>query len=362
MIVLIPAYQPGHRMLDLIDELHAARPSLGIVVVDDGSGPAYDHVFAAADSAGCTVLRVARNHGKGYALKEGFRHIAAVSPVEQVVTADCDGQHSARDILRVGDRVADSAGIIVLGSRRFGRDAPARSRIGNTLSSLLSAPVIGRRLRDTQTGLRGFPASSLEWLIGVPGDRFDFEFRMLLRAERAGVLIEELDIETIYLDRNASSHFRAVADSAKVFAPLGLFALSGLVAFAIDTVALLALTALTGSMLLAVIGARIASATVNFTTNRLLVFDRRRATRTGYAAVRYFTLALILLAANYGTLDALTNAGVPLLAAKVMTEAALFAVSFTVQRDVVLSARHPASDTGSRLRATAVEGTARSRP
>jgi putative flippase GtrA len=361
MIVLIPAYQPGQRLLDLIGELHAARPSLGIVVVDDGSGPDYDCIFAAAEGAGCTVLRHARNHGKGFALKEGFRYIAAVSPVEQVVTADCDGQHSARDILRVGDRVADSAGVIVLGSRRFGPDVPARSRVGNTLSSLMSAPAIGRRLRDTQTGLRGFPASSLEWLVEVPGDRFDYEFRTLLSAERAGVLIEELDIETIYLDHNASSHFRAVADSVRVVAPLGLFALSGFVAFAIDTLALLALTALTGSMLLAVIGARIVSATANFATNRLVVFDRRRATRTRHAAVRYFTLALVLLAANYGMLDALTNAGVPLLAAKVVTEASLFAVSFTVQRDVVFSPGRLASDTGSRLARPAVEGVARSR-
>jgi putative flippase GtrA len=195
----------------------------------------------------------------------------------------------------------------------------------------------------------------------VPGDRFDYEFRMLLRAERAGVLIEELDIETIYLDDNASSHFRAVADSVKVVAPLGLFALSGLVAFAIDTLALLALTALTGSMLLAVIGARIVSATTNFATNRL-VFDRRRATRTRHAAIRYFTLALVLLAANYGMLDALTSAGVPLLAAKVVTEASLFVVSFTVQRDVVFSPGRLSSDTGSRLGRPAVEGLARSRP
>jgi putative flippase GtrA len=331
------------------------------VVVDDGSGPDYDRTFAAAEGAGCTVLRHARNRGKDFALKEGFRHIAAVSPVEQVVTADCDGQHSARDILRVGDRVADSAGVIVLGSRRFGPEVPLRSRAGNTLSSVMSAPVIGRRLRDTQTGLRGFPASTLEWLVEVPGDRFDYEFRMLLRAERAGVLIEELDIETIYLDDNASSHFRAVADSVKVVAPLGLFALSGLVAFAIDTLALLALTALTGSMLLAVIGARIVSASTNFATNRL-VFDRRRATRTRHAAVRYFTLALVLLAANYGLLDALTNAGVPLLAAKVVTEASLFVVSFTVQRDVVFSPGLLSSDTGSRLGRPAVEGLARSRP
>lgn len=147
-----------------------------------------------------------------------------------------------------------------------------------------------------------------------------------------------VDIETVYLDGNASSHFRAVADSLRVFAPLLLFGLSSLLAFFVDTVALLVLEALSGSLITAVIGARAASASINSAVNRLVVFEHGRRTSLGRSASRYLALAAILLAANYGVLDALTSMGVPLLAAKIGTEAALFAVSFGLQRSIVFAA------------------------
>ncbi|CAN5268258.1 hypothetical protein BH11ACT1_BH11ACT1_16470 [soil metagenome] len=46
-------------------------------------------------------------------------------------------------------------------------------------------------------------------------------------------------------------------------------------------------------------------------------------------------LAVVLLAASYGLLSLLTNTGLPLLAAKVLTEATLFVVSYQVQRRLV---------------------------
>ena len=52
MIVLIPAYEPADRLTALVDDLVAADPSLRILVVDDGSGPAYAALFDRAAAAG----------------------------------------------------------------------------------------------------------------------------------------------------------------------------------------------------------------------------------------------------------------------------------------------------------------------
>lgn len=65
----------------------------------------------------------------------------------------------------------------------------------------------GRRISDTQTGLRGYPASMLPWLLSVPGGRYEYELNLLLHAPGAGHRIETLDISTIYLAGNKSSHF-----------------------------------------------------------------------------------------------------------------------------------------------------------
>ncbi|MFT4010531.1 MAG: glycosyltransferase, partial [Nocardioidaceae bacterium] len=127
LLVLIPAYQPEPTLADLVAELRAARPGLDVLVVDDGSGPAYRPVFAAAARAGARVHHLAVNHGKGYALKAGFEMLAGIG--RPVVTADADGQHAAGDILLVGDAIA-AEDTIVLGVRAFDTAVPVRCRSG----------------------------------------------------------------------------------------------------------------------------------------------------------------------------------------------------------------------------------------
>lgn len=67
------------------------------------------------------------------------------------------------------------------------------------------------------------------------------------------------------------------------------------------------------------------------------MFDGGRGIPLGRAAGRYAALAVVLLAANYGAIDALTTIGVPLLVAKLATEATLFLASFDLQRSIVFS-------------------------
>jgi hypothetical protein len=165
-----------------------------------------------------------------------------------VVCADSDGQHRPEDIDAVADRVATSGAAMVLGCRRFTGAVPARSRVGNTVTRVLFRAVTGLRLTDTQTGLRAYPARMLPWLGQVDGDRFEYEQRLLLLAAREGLPVAEVEIATIYLRHNASSHFRPVRDAVRIYRPLLTFGLSSMLAFAVDTVALLAFVTLTGSV------------------------------------------------------------------------------------------------------------------
>ncbi len=330
--ILIPAYEPDERLVELVADL----PQAPVLVVDDGSGPAYQQIFAAVAARGATVLTHASNRGKGAALRTGFAHTSAQFPGYAVVTADCDGQHAAADVATVAAAVEEHEGrVLVLGCRAFTGEVPARSRFGNTATRWVFRAVAMRDIPDTQTGLRGLSADTLEWACSLPGDRFEYEFRMLLEAGRAEIDIVSVPSQTIYTDGNASSHFRPLRDSARIYASLPKFAASGLLAFGIDTIALLALYAVTGQLLLSVVGARLISASVNFAVNRRLVFRRGREVSVRTAALRYGGLAVILLAANYGLLDALTGVGISLLAAKIVTEATLFIASYAMQHSLV---------------------------
>ena len=336
MIVLIPAYEPGPALPELVSALAGQQ----ILVVDDGSGPGYAPVFAAARRLGAEVLTLNRNRGKGFALKAGFTHLFEWYPGRDVVCADSDGQHRAADIGRVAARVAGTGGL-VLGCRRFTGPVPARSPFGTTVTRAALRLVTRVAVSDTPTGLRAYPPSLLPWLTGIRGERFDYEQSVLLRATREGVPITEVPIATIYLAGNASSHFRPVRDSLRIYRPLLAFAGSSLLAFAVDTVTMLLLAGLTGGLVLPAVAARLLSATVNYTVNRAYVFGRRTTGRR--AALRYAALAVALLAVNILLLEGLAMLTGSVPAAKLGTELLLFTGSFLAQRHLVFRPAPPAA-------------------
>lgn len=345
MILLIPSYEPDLRLATLVSDLRRTLPWAHVVVVDDGSGTSYAGIFDMAADAGATILRHTTNRGKGAALRTGLAWAAAHAPTARIVCADGDGQHTPTDIARVADAVAPAT--LVLGGRRFTGVVPARSRAGNAVSRWAFRALTGIRVHDTQTGLRGFAPDVRDWLLTVEGDRFEYEFNALLAARRAGVTITEVPIATIYLADNASSHFRPLVDSARIYAPVLRFAASSLTGYTLDVLGLLVLMAATADLVVSVAGARLMSASVTFALNRSVVF--RHAGGRRRSAARYAALALLLLAANQVLMAALVSAwGWPLLAGKVVTEAALFGVSYVVQDRVVF-----ADDTAPPLRSAA---------
>ncbi|HJW00910.1 MAG TPA: bifunctional glycosyltransferase family 2/GtrA family protein [Arthrobacter sp.] len=355
MIILIPAYEPDRQLPALIRSIRDAEPWATVVVVDDGSGPEYKDVFDGVRALGCHVIGYARNRGKGFALKTGFGFIADHLPGRNVVCADSDGQHTIVDILRVAAAVKAGSPAMVLGTRNFTGNVPARSRFGNTATRLLFTLATGERISDTQTGLRGYPGSMLPWLRSVRGDRYEYELNLLLEAKQAGYAINTVDIATVYLDHNSGSHFRPVADSVRIYAPLLKFLASSFMAFLVDTVVFLILTLATDSLLLAVIGARAVSSAVNFLVNRRLVFEHGRNRPAAAAGLRYFSLVTVLLAANYGLIYALDALSVSSLPAKILAEIILLAVSYGVQQRFLFSratARKAGTKTGDELPAS----------
>jgi glycosyltransferase involved in cell wall biosynthesis len=337
MIVLIPAYEPDMKLIRLLEDIADTGSGIEVVVVNDGSAPQYDEIFDRAAALGTVVIGHDVNRGKGFALKQGFDYVERNFPGHDVVCADCDGQHRVLDILRVAAEVAAHLNAMVLGSRQFTGRVPVASRFGNAVTRVVFARSTGQRLYDTQTGLRGYPASMLPWLRTVHGDRFEYELNVLLEAAEAGVTIQELPVDTIYLEGNASSHFRPLVDSARVYAPLVKFSMSSLSAFVIDVVLLFVMKGLTGSLLASVVTARVASSVFNFLTNRHLVFARGQG-RASDCAPRYFALVAAIMMVNYASMYALyERLGAGLLPSKLLTEAALFITSYQVQKRFVFT-------------------------
>ena len=92
--VLIPAYRPDGKLLHLLESLHTAGLRK-ILVVNDGSGDAYEAVFEAIRErwSHIAILPHDANLGKGAALKTGFRYLLEhADGVDGAVTAH-GGRH-----------------------------------------------------------------------------------------------------------------------------------------------------------------------------------------------------------------------------------------------------------------------------
>jgi glycosyltransferase involved in cell wall biosynthesis len=332
--VLIPARRAEPALAPLVDELIDAGIGT-IILVDDGSPRADEDTFnSLARRPRVRVLRHAVNLGKGRALKTGINDFLTSVPVlAGLVTADADGQHTAIDIVRVAQALLAGHGRPVLGSRDFGGGVPLRSRIGNSLTRLIFHFVSGHRVRDTQTGLRGFPSALLPELLALPGERYEYEMTALAHLCRQGNSPLEVPVSTIYIDNNRSSHFNPMRDSMRIYFVLVRFYASSLISAGLDLAGFSLAFWLTHNVLIAVAAGRLNSL-INFALNRSLVFHNRMSIKD--ALWRYYLLALVLAVISYSFIRGLSGwLGWNMIAIKILVETTLSLVSFSVQRTFV---------------------------
>jgi putative flippase GtrA len=171
-------------------------------------------------------------------------------------------------------------------------------------------------------------------MLEMKGDRYEYEINVLLYATRHRIPIEEVTIETVYIEDNKSSHFNAVRDGWRIYKMILYFVASSLVAMLLDYVLLLLLSSATKgmaqSLLISVVGARVLSSLANYFMNCKLVFENRSRT----AIIRYYLLVAGILAVNYLLMLAITHI-MPLPVGKLLVELVLYPVSFFMQRKYV---------------------------
>lgn len=331
--ILIPAYQPNDNLVLLIKSLRENQSKQRIIVVDDGSDNDKQIIFSKIQAFDVELLRHEKNKGKGQALKTGFQHWLATSHPNElgIVTADADGQHLPQDILRLSTAFMQKPSDLYLGKRTFNKaPIPWRSRFGNQLTKYILRLFSKAILEDTQTGLRVIPRKLLLPLLNSNARGYEFELEMLLIAEEQKINIQEIPIETIYLDQNRSSHFNPLIDSIKIYFVFIRFAAISLISAAIDFALFFLIYWLKKNIFLGVLLGRILSATFNFKLNQHLAFKSEN--RCLPAALKYTVLASFLGLIAYSLIKFIHGLGVNVYSSKIIAEIALFILSFTIQR------------------------------
>lgn len=347
-VILIPSLSPDEKLVPYVEEL-IGQGFAHIIVVNDGSTKEYDPVFLRLESMGCIVLKHAVNYGKGRALKNGFNEFLNRFGQEKeicgIITADSDGQHLVKDVVRMDQKLAEAGRNeerLFLGVRDFDQaNVPPKSKFGNKITCFFFRLLYGLRISDTQTGLRGITTGGVKNFLALKGERFEYETSMLIAAVRSRIPVEELTIETVYLENNSGTHFRPLQDSVIIYSILlGEFIkyiLSSLSASVIDILLFSILAAWipgTKGIWIATVLARIVSSLYNYSMNRKVVFasggDMKRS------LWRYYALCAVQGACSAGLVSGFVGLlHVPKTACKVVVDTVLFFVSYQIQRRFV---------------------------
>ena len=237
-VVLIPSYEPDNLLTQTVKSI--LDEGFDILLVNDGSSEEYDCVFNEVISH-VKYIKQPVNKGKGAALKLGFSKIGELFPnAKYVITADGDGQHLTKDIVRVYNALKEKDEL-VFGVRHFDRKVPFRSRFGNEWSKFDRSLLTKQYIPDDQCGLRGFPVRYIDELVKIKGNRYEYEMNQITSFQLKQYPIFTVSIETVYLDGNSRSHFSPFLDTVRIQTVIFLHSIPSIICFAALLVSLLLL-------------------------------------------------------------------------------------------------------------------------
>ena len=177
LAVLVAARDEEPRIGRTVERLRAAFPEATIVVADDGSR---DETAEAAEAAGATVIRLGRR-GKGQALTLAEAQLAP----GPLLLCDADLVGDLRPLAESSADLAIAAFAVNAGGGFGLAKRAARELIRLRCGLLTREPLSGQRLLSAAARAQVFPVAA----------GFGVETRMTVDAVRAGLEVEEVELE-----------------------------------------------------------------------------------------------------------------------------------------------------------------------
>ena len=230
--IVVPAFNEGESIGQVVTELRAAARWHEVLVVDDGST---DGTGKAAEDAGARVVRHPYNKGNGASVKTAIR--AATG--DWIAIVDADGQHAPADVEGLVAKLGDYD--LVVGARDPKTQATNGRRVGNAILNRLASYLTERHIPDLTSGFRAARRECLLEFIHLLPNGFSTPTTTTLAFIKAGynVAFEPVAARA----RVGASKIRLASDGAKfllillkvitIFSPLRIFAPVSVVSFAL---------------------------------------------------------------------------------------------------------------------------------
>ena len=200
-LVIVPTYNERDNLPLIAGRLHAARPDVHLLVVDDGSpdgtGELADEL-ALADPDRVHVMHRTTKAGLGAAYLAGFAW-GLGRGYTVLVEMDADGSHAPEELYRLLDAV-DAGADLSIGSRYITggtvRNWPRRRKLLSKTANGYARVMLGVEIDDITAGFRAYRREVLEKieLSTVDSKGYCFQIEMSWRTITAGFTVVEVPI------------------------------------------------------------------------------------------------------------------------------------------------------------------------
>lgn len=195
IFIVIPAFNEGSVIQDVIKEVQAAGYE-NIIIVDDGSS---DDTYEKAKIAGATALRHKINRGKGAATKTGIE-AAKLLEADIIVTMDGDGQHDPKDIENLIKPISTNNCDVMLGTRlKNAKGMPWYKIIANHAGNFFTWWLFGLWVTDSQSGFRAYSKHAAE-VINTNADRYEYDSEVIREINVYKLKFKEIPIAVRYTE------------------------------------------------------------------------------------------------------------------------------------------------------------------
>ena len=190
---IVPAYNEGRTIGEVLERVSALELDKQIVVVDDGSTDATPEILAGwADRDGVVVLRQP-NRGKGAAIRAAIPHLEG----DLTVIQDADLEYDPADVPALLEPLERGVADVVYGSRLSGGRAQRAylfwHLVGNRFLSLVVNVLYNTTLSDMETGYKAFRTDVLRSL-DLREDDFAIEAEITAKVCKRKLRIYELPV------------------------------------------------------------------------------------------------------------------------------------------------------------------------
>ena len=206
LLIILPAWNEQDALPGVLDELRAALPHAGVLVVNDGST---DQTSVVARRSGAMVLDLPLNLGVGGAMRAGYK-FAARNDYDVAVQLDADGQHQPEDVPRLVATLTDEGADVVIGARFAGAgtyDVRGPRRWAMRLLSVSLSRVAKTRLTDTTSGFKASNRRAITLFASdYPAEYLGDTIESLVIASRAGLTIRQVGVDMRPRQAGTPSH------------------------------------------------------------------------------------------------------------------------------------------------------------